>query len=516
MNKMMLKKQYMMYSPKKKGRLPSEYQEVEYIEKQYSASNSSYINSGITASNDLVVEAELFNEIGTTDGACAVFGSRVGFKNKDYTLNFTNAVSNGTKYDSRFGSNAYNYGSYLVEYPKNYHILTWGNGEVKINGETKLAMDNTSFQSTLNVFLFAGNSNGSVGFFEGSGKTKVKWLKMTKNGVLVRNFIPCYRKSDNEIGMYDLVNNQFYTNQGSGSFLKGKDVIYTSTNAVSFATDSWETIQAEAERISNFYEKYGFIPFNTPYGIYNPENNDTNNIRTITYNNEEIEIAIIGMCHDTLQTPYSGGGTKAGITWQTTKSLFKQAVDTSTAYGGWYSCSLRASLNTTHFNLLSQEMQNSIKVVAKKSNNGNGSTIISNDKLFTLSMVEIMGTTKQNSTNTFVLEDEGTQYEYYKNAPLIKDSNNITWTALSGTKGTCIANGNSYMTLIGGVQTPDANYYVNYRNAKIYKPNGNASYYGTRTYMKSIGGYVYVWRAGNVSYTTSSNSDLEVCFAGCI
>lgn len=198
------------------------YQQVDYIEKQYSASNSSYLDSGIPASNDLVVEAELFNEIGTTDGSCAVFGSRIGFKNKDYTLNFANAISNGTKYDSRFGSNAYNYGDYLVEYPNDYHILTWGNGALKINGETKLTMTNTSFQSTLNVYLFAGNSNGSVGFYEGSGKTKVKWLKMTKNGVLVRNFIPMKRISDNEIGMYDLVTNTFFTNQGSGEFLSGE------------------------------------------------------------------------------------------------------------------------------------------------------------------------------------------------------------------------------------------------------------------------------------------------------
>lgn len=38
--------------------------------------------------------------------------------------------------------------------------------------------------------------------------------------------IPCYRKSDNEIGMYDTVSGTFYTNQGTGTFLKGNDVTY--------------------------------------------------------------------------------------------------------------------------------------------------------------------------------------------------------------------------------------------------------------------------------------------------
>lgn len=42
--------------------------------------------------------------------------------------------------------------------------------------------------------------------------------------VVIRNFIPCYRKSDNVIGMYDTVEEKFYTNQGTGVFIKGPDV----------------------------------------------------------------------------------------------------------------------------------------------------------------------------------------------------------------------------------------------------------------------------------------------------
>lgn len=38
------------------------------------------------------------------------------------------------------------------------------------------------------------------------------------------DFIPCYRKADNVAGMYDIVNNVFYTNTGSGSFIVGNPV----------------------------------------------------------------------------------------------------------------------------------------------------------------------------------------------------------------------------------------------------------------------------------------------------
>jgi hypothetical protein len=38
------------------------------------------------------------------------------------------------------------------------------------------------------------------------------------------DFVPCYRIADSVIGMYDVVNDVFYTNNGSGTFSKGSDV----------------------------------------------------------------------------------------------------------------------------------------------------------------------------------------------------------------------------------------------------------------------------------------------------
>lgn len=55
---------------------------------------------------------------------------------------------------------------------------------------------------------------------------------MYYDDVFVRNFIPCYRKSDNVIGLYDLVNDVFYTNNGTGIFLKGADVVPTPSEPI--------------------------------------------------------------------------------------------------------------------------------------------------------------------------------------------------------------------------------------------------------------------------------------------
>lgn len=56
-------------------------------------------------------------------------------------------------------------------------------------------------------------------------KGKVYSLKVSKDGVQLADYVPCYRKQDTKPGMYDLVSKTFYTNQGTGEFLVGPDVI---------------------------------------------------------------------------------------------------------------------------------------------------------------------------------------------------------------------------------------------------------------------------------------------------
>lgn len=58
----------------------------------------------------------------------------------------------------------------------------------------------------------------------GSNGNKLMSLKMYTDYVQVRDFVPCYRKSDSEPGLYDLINNVFYTNTGTaGSIAVGAD-----------------------------------------------------------------------------------------------------------------------------------------------------------------------------------------------------------------------------------------------------------------------------------------------------
>jgi len=49
----------------------------------------------------------------------------------------------------------------------------------------------------------------------------MEYYKIWDNGVLLRDFVPCERVSDHVLGMYDKVNDVFYTNLGTGEFISG-------------------------------------------------------------------------------------------------------------------------------------------------------------------------------------------------------------------------------------------------------------------------------------------------------
>lgn len=81
-----------------------------------------------------------------------------------------------------------------------------------VNGELVKTLNKAN--TSLNYKLGLGHREGAQ-FLKG----KIYYAKFWNGNDLVRNFIPCYRKSDNEPGMYDTINNVFYTNAGEGEFI---------------------------------------------------------------------------------------------------------------------------------------------------------------------------------------------------------------------------------------------------------------------------------------------------------
>lgn len=78
--------------------------------------------------------------------------------------------------------------------------------------------DTNSEPSDTTHTLFKGYNCASV---------KIYSYRASLDGQLLRDFVPCKRNSDDELGMYDLVNDVFYPNAGTGVFTAGAEVPHT-------------------------------------------------------------------------------------------------------------------------------------------------------------------------------------------------------------------------------------------------------------------------------------------------
>jgi len=199
------------------GRLPNEYQEVDYLE----STATQYIDTGvIPTSNTRLIGNFQFTQHykGTTTEAIngTTHSNLVG----RLAFGYTSAISSNNFY---IGIADKNIDTGVPFYLYTYNIEIYGNGYWRIN-DTVGKEEVAELETDLSLFLFARNNNG---VFNVPAKMRLYDCRIYENNVLIRDFIPCYRKSDKVLGLYDMVNNIFYTNNGTGKFKYGKEKYIT-------------------------------------------------------------------------------------------------------------------------------------------------------------------------------------------------------------------------------------------------------------------------------------------------
>lgn len=189
----------------------NKYEELEYI----TATGTQWIDTGILAASD--IKAEVKFKPTTNDSTYSVLGGRDGERVNTFTI-FTR-VSGGTiRLD--YGNNQSPVSQTQSVSTENWNFITKDGANNYFNGSAISNNSAETFASTTNnIYLFTLNNNGTVSTYPFIGS--IAYCKLYKNGVIVRNFIPAKRKSDNEVGMYDKVSGQFFTNIGTGTFTAG-------------------------------------------------------------------------------------------------------------------------------------------------------------------------------------------------------------------------------------------------------------------------------------------------------
>ena len=109
------------------------------------------------------------------------------------------------------------------------HLLERNKGTIYIDGKFAVGFSDTeTFTSPYTLEIFACNNNGTKGAW--CSNMKLYSLKIytggtkVNNSIMVRDFVPCYRKADRVSGLYDTVSGKFFENQGTGEFLIGGEL----------------------------------------------------------------------------------------------------------------------------------------------------------------------------------------------------------------------------------------------------------------------------------------------------
>ena len=253
-----------------KGKLDFDkiYQQVEYIESTgtqyittnyYQTSDDMQLKTKIYISEMLSIEKDIIgNQDGQTGGFVLgmytkkIFGySKVGANIIDPNV-FSNEYSDSQTLDISIDYNSTNKTKTLV-----------------VNSVSTTANYNANISNTnKGVQIFANGDNANT--FTG----RVYYVQILENDILKLDLIPCYRKLDNVIGMYDKVEGKFYTNAGTGTFIKGKDVGSGFGDIVGYGDTKQENTQGynlldEKTKLLSTQTKNGITYTNNGNGTFN-------------------------------------------------------------------------------------------------------------------------------------------------------------------------------------------------------------------------------------------------------
>ena len=202
--------------------IPSEYQEVEYI----TGSGTQYIRLPIDSDDNLKLEFEV-KGLDSDGYFCAIGAYSSTAKNQYFMIQDTGSAR---KYYA-YMTNRLVQTSVSADYHDSTNIHTvyvdfasYANKpSITVDGVTTTATSNVTTDHEIGrpMYLFSRGTN-TTGRGKGSFG-KVKAYRVV-GGTVLMDLYPCYRKSDNVVGMYDLISETFLENIGTGSFTAGPTV----------------------------------------------------------------------------------------------------------------------------------------------------------------------------------------------------------------------------------------------------------------------------------------------------
>lgn len=212
--------------------LPSDFQQVEYIQ----STGSEYITLPAYRYTGTIIEFDV--QYTNTTG-----NDKFGFASAETNAEVKNGIlGSASKFLAFYGTCGIRIDTgvsiserHIFKYePTAFYI---DNQEILSDSDKYSIYSGTiygwgSFQNNNAIKLFGSNGEET----DILSTCKIYSFKVTsRSGRVIFNLIPCYRKEDKAIGMYDLINEIFYPNEGTGQFLKGKNISTSDTYEIDWS-----------------------------------------------------------------------------------------------------------------------------------------------------------------------------------------------------------------------------------------------------------------------------------------
>lgn len=203
------------YKQQKGGLLPPGYTQLEYLE----STGTQYINTGIIPSSDIEVAMDVQLTSVSQGETKMLFGCNNYYSGSTKYYMLMLKMTSDLPLQVNCGAN----GVDTLDIPITSASIARTNAQLSVNGTlfTATIFDSTITRTfsgglpTISIYLFARSVANAV-----SNRIMMKLYRCTVSASGVSyDFIPTLRLSDNKPGLYDIINNQFYTNAGTGEFL---------------------------------------------------------------------------------------------------------------------------------------------------------------------------------------------------------------------------------------------------------------------------------------------------------
>ena len=225
--------------------LPSTYKKVKCIE----STGTQYINTGIIPVSNIRIEADFrLTESQSTGG---IISAELTWKSNMCSID---------AWAYRYGTG---YQQHTLTANERYKVIL-DNGIFTENG-TQVFTASGSVNTSIPLTIFAVNRGDSQNEF---AKARLYSAKITTNGTLVRDFIPCVSPSG-EVGLYDDVSGIFFGNSGTGTLIAVTNEFITKTNTVTLYLSNYDSTDYSYYSASNLTNPIGQPSSNTTYSTIN-------------------------------------------------------------------------------------------------------------------------------------------------------------------------------------------------------------------------------------------------------